>query len=115
VLLFHLHALGRDDPYPLREIDLVPTRTNDLASARRRQDCELECAGRDAVLLAQLSHEGADLAIWQCWVVLDAMDLRYRPHRMVHARQPWLTMEELVAGLLSSHRPPSPSGSPIEF
>ena len=56
-----LHALG--------PVDLAPAGPHNLAATRGGQNGKFESPSGDAILLAQIAHQGADLNIWQRGVV----------------------------------------------
>jgi hypothetical protein len=66
-----LHAFGRNGPDPRGHVDFGPPRTNDLARASRRQNCELQGSRRASFALAQIGHERADLVIGKCRMMLN--------------------------------------------
>ena len=88
MFLAGLHALGRDGPQPLGEVDLIPPGADHLAGARRGQDREFERAGADALLLPQLGHERGDLGIGQRRMVLDPPHLRSRRQQVFEMAAP---------------------------
>ena len=70
------HPRLRDHPHPFIQVNLVPSRADDLAGSSSGQDEELQRPRRDPFLAAQSLHERADFGVGQCWVVFYLLDLR---------------------------------------
>ena len=70
MFLAGLHALGRDRPDLVVEVELLPARADHLAGPGGGQDGELQRQGAEAGLLAQLDPEGRDVGVGQRGVML---------------------------------------------
>ncbi len=76
VLLLGLHAYGGDGPGRVIKVDLIPTGTARFHRSGRRQDQELQGAGRNAAGGPEALHEDADLAKGQRGLVFDGSNVR---------------------------------------
>src|SRR5262245_39243802 len=83
-----LHSIGRQGPHTGLEIYLAPPSPDHLAGSRGGLDRELERARCDTFSLAQISHEGANLAVWQRRVVHNLADFRSRREQLVEVTTP---------------------------
>src|SRR6516164_2465813 len=106
MLFVGLHAPRRHDPYAVGKIDFVPGRAAGFIEPRGRERDELQTGGGDAAILSELGHEGADLGVRQCSVVLDLGDLRARRQRVLEQAAPArriITRAIMVNGCPTEH------------
>src|SRR5580704_11069403 len=66
-----LHAVSRNDPEPLGQIDFIPPRADHLASARPRENGKFQRLGPNPVLPSELSYKRGNLGIGQRRMMLD--------------------------------------------
>ena len=71
----HFHALLRHDPHSRFAVDLGSLGEKHLGCAGGRQDRKFQRAGTDALLLAQLTHEGGNAAEVHRGMMPDRRDL----------------------------------------
>src|SRR5262249_51594066 len=86
---------------------LAPPRADNLASSSGCQDGKLECARRDAPLLAQAHQEARQLRVWQRRMVFDPPHLGARRQQLIEAPAPsgWV-----LARAISAHLRPIQDG-----